>query len=112
MVLVAPSVFIRLVPFAQTTPTESPLVTEIPGISGFRPREYLTQLGTPSPAGMALGAAAGLVVEPKNWICQASGNPSLLASPVRSPMEALSRPTAKGALCTPLLPSICTNWKL
>src|ERR1035438_8858660 len=112
MVLVAPSGFDKLVPSAHTTPTDRPLVTEMPGTSGLRPSAYLSQLGTPSPAAITLGAAAGLVIEPKYWICHASGKPSLLASPVRSPMEALSRPTAKGALCTPLLASICTNWKL
>src|SRR5438128_173722 len=98
----------RSLPLAQTTPPG----TVRPATLGSRPRAYFSQLGTPSPAGVALGAAFGLVLEPKYWICHASGRPSVLPSPVRSAIEALSKPAANGALCTPLLPSLLTNCQL
>src|SRR6516164_2654116 len=98
----------RFLPLAQTTP---PGMTR-PGTVGSRPKPYFNQLGTPSPAGHALGAAFGFDTDPKYWICHASGKPSVLASPVRSPMEAVSKPAAKGALWTPLLPSLLTNCQL
>src|ERR1035438_7252126 len=112
MVLVAPKGLARLLPLAHTTPTDSPFVTEMPGNKGFRPRIYFIQLGTPSPAGIALGAAAGLFAEPKYWICHASASPSLLLSPVKSAMDALRTPTAKATLWTPRLPSSVTNCQL
>src|ERR1019366_389962 len=95
-------------PSAQTTPPG----TTTPGTSGLRPKEYLSQLGMPSPAGIAFGAAAGLVIEPKYWITHASGKPPGTEMPVKSAIEALRMPTAKGALCTPLLPSLLTNCQL
>src|SRR6185369_13470760 len=98
----------RFFPLAQTTPPG----TLVPATIGSRPRLYLSQLGTPSPEGFAVGAALGLVIEPKYWICQASAMPSLLASPVKSAIEAFNRPVANGALCTPLLPSLWTNCQL
>src|SRR5581483_6085708 len=106
-VLVAPELT-RFLPLANTTPSGM----LVPGTVGSSPRLYFNQLGTPSPDGFAFGPALGLFAEPKYWACQASGKPSLLASPVRSAIEALSKPVAKGALCTPLLPSLFTNCQL
>src|SRR5689334_2128187 len=111
MVLVAPAGstgFTRFLPLAQTTPPG----TLVPGTVGSRPRLYFSQFGTPSPLGLAFGAALGLVAEPKYWICHASGKPSLFASPLRSAMEAFNKAVANGALCTPLLPSLLTNCQL
>src|SRR5579883_2740350 len=95
MLLVSPPTGLtRVFPLAQTTPPGM----LVPAMVGSRPRLYLSQLGMPSPVGLALSAALGLVAEPKYWICQVSGKPSLLASPLRSAMEAFSKPVAKGAL--------------
>src|SRR5437899_10460005 len=97
MVLVCPGSrggFTRSLPLAHTTP---PGMTR-PGTVGSSPRPYLSQLGTPSPAGAALGAALGFDTEPKYWICHQSGKPSVFPSPVMSAIEALSNPAAKGAL--------------
>src|SRR5258708_23996730 len=95
----------RFLPLANTTP----FGMLVPATVGSRPRLYFSQLGTPSPEGFAFGAALAAVHEPKYWICQASGNPSLLASPLKSAIEAFNRPVANGALWTPLLPSLLTN---
>src|SRR5262245_13766695 len=84
----------RSLPFAQTTPSG----TTMPATVGSSPKVYFNQFGTPSPTGVALGAALGLLAEPKYWICQESGRVSLLASPVRSAIEAFSRPTAYARL--------------
>src|SRR5690348_10894246 len=110
-VLVSPGLttgLTRFLPFTQTTPPGM----LAPATVGSRPRLYFNQLGMPSAAGLAFGAALGLLAEPKYWICQASGRPSLLASPVRSAIEALNNPVANGALWTPLLPSLLTNCQL
>src|SRR4249920_854157 len=103
MVLVAPAGSTGLtksLPLAQTTPPG----TLVPATVGSRPRLYFSQFGTPSPLGLASGAALGLVAEPKYWTCHASGKPSVFESPVRSAIEAFSNAVANGALCTPLLP--------
>src|SRR5271166_5254190 len=99
MVLVAPGSTIgltRSLPLAQTTPPGM----FIPATKGSRPKAYFTQFGTPSPAGVALGAALTLVSEPKYWSTQASGKPPAADTPVRSAMEAFNRPVANGALWT------------
>src|SRR5579859_6046313 len=111
MALVSPGLtggLTRFLPLARTTPSGKDVAATV----GSRPSAYFSQLGTPSPDGLALGAALAAVVEPKYWTCHQSGNPSLLASPVISAIEALSNPVAKGALCTPLLPSLLTNCQL
>src|SRR5579859_5437788 len=88
----------RLLPLAQTTPREAPLVIEMPATVGSRPKAYFNQFGTPSPAGSALGSALGLVSDPKYCITHQSGKPPAAETPVRSAIEALSKPVAKGEI--------------
>ena len=89
----------------------------MPATNGFRPRAYLSQLGMPSPAGSAVGAALDIGgevgAEAYFPICPRIGQAIArrwMHARFRLPMEALKNARRqRDPLWTPKLPSLLTN---